>query len=247
MTKKNLSYTVINHIARLKLDVSMNEYAVADLIYQLSNNPENDYQGWCYASKDWIADTLGLSRRNVLYILKSLIEKELVEKHEATKHLKTTNKWYQAVYFNEVDTEPQESAEIALPVQKLHPQSAKIAPNSNTNNNKTFSFQENGDRSQPKTIGSLLKEKFQEKYKPKETPEDKRISQGFQFYAHQAAELAGFKGKGRSILFRTFQSHDYGPFQVEKTKEVVKHPNFIKIFDEQKKAIYLAGVYRNSV
>jgi hypothetical protein len=40
--KEILSYTLVLHSAREKLEITLNEYAVADSIYHLSNNPKSD-------------------------------------------------------------------------------------------------------------------------------------------------------------------------------------------------------------
>ncbi len=97
MNSENLNYTVINHTARIKFDLSMNEYAVADLIYHLSGHPDSAYSGWCYASKNTMEDMLGIAKRNILKIIERLTEKKLIEKHPITKHLKTTKRWYNNV------------------------------------------------------------------------------------------------------------------------------------------------------
>lgn len=95
-----LNYTVINHLARKKLDVSINEYLVADCIYQLSNNPKSITPGWSYASKEYIASFLGLSRATVFRAIDSLVSAGLVDKSEEKNLLKTTEKWYNCVVIN---------------------------------------------------------------------------------------------------------------------------------------------------
>lgn len=91
-----ISFTTINHVARKNLGLSMNEYAVADLIYHLANNPKNPSQ-WCYASKQTIRTILDLSEKTVYLIINRLINLNLVEKHEETKYLRVTSKWYEEV------------------------------------------------------------------------------------------------------------------------------------------------------
>jgi hypothetical protein len=133
-------YTTIIHQARIKLEITNNEYCVADVIYHLSNNPASKIPGWCFASREVIADFLGLARRSICTIIDKLVEMELVEKDEQTKYLRTTKKWYESVILQRIkysaETAPivqklhTECAETALqPVQKLHPD------NNNYNNN----------------------------------------------------------------------------------------------------------------
>jgi hypothetical protein len=52
----NLIYSKIQHIPRKKLDLSVLEYILADMIYQLSTNPKYNY--WCVISKDTMAEEL---------------------------------------------------------------------------------------------------------------------------------------------------------------------------------------------
>lgn len=88
------AFTNINHIARSRLGLVMNEYAVADLIYNLSNNPSSIVPGWCYASKQYMGKVLCLTEQTIHANLNKLIDKDLVEKHPETKYLRTTAKWY---------------------------------------------------------------------------------------------------------------------------------------------------------
>jgi len=92
-----INYTITNHVARIALDLSMNEYAVADLIYHLSNNPKSSIPGWCYAAKETMAEMLGLSKKSIQNILNTLLEKEIITKNEETAYLKANELWYQTV------------------------------------------------------------------------------------------------------------------------------------------------------
>ena len=51
-----INYTTINHEARARLGLTINEYCVYDLIHNLASNPKNIQMGWCYAKKETIAD-----------------------------------------------------------------------------------------------------------------------------------------------------------------------------------------------
>lgn len=89
-------FTNIQHIPRLKLGISCNEYCVADIIHWGAYNPKNP-TGWCYASKNYIGDALGISKKSTLEIIERLIKKGLVEKDATNKHLRTTTAWYDAL------------------------------------------------------------------------------------------------------------------------------------------------------
>lgn len=67
----------------------MNEYAVLDTIYHLSNNAK--FGGWCIQSKQKIGDTLDLERRTVFNIIDSLLIKGLILREEATGFLRAAD------------------------------------------------------------------------------------------------------------------------------------------------------------
>src|SRR3972149_6697397 len=77
---EKLNYTTVNHTARIELDLSIPEYCIADLIYNLSNNPTND--GWCAVSKEWMGQQLGMTKRNVKKIIVKLIKKNIIQVKE---------------------------------------------------------------------------------------------------------------------------------------------------------------------
>ena len=123
---EKISFTTINHEARKKLGLSMNEYAVADLIYNLSNNPKGKVIGWCSATRQTKADMFGFTKTATVKIINSLIEKRIVEKQEGTDYLRTTGKWYDfvIVYTSEKNV---------IGVQNLHEGGESIT---SVNNNK---------------------------------------------------------------------------------------------------------------
>jgi hypothetical protein len=111
------------HEVRQKLNISCNEYCVADLIDNYAYNANNPLQ-WCYATKETIASVLGLSKQTVLTIIEKLIELGLVEKHEQTKNLRTTKAW-----FNCLQTGKETLPETALPaVKKLYQDGKETLP-----------------------------------------------------------------------------------------------------------------------
>ena len=126
-----MRFTVVSHDLRKELEINITEYIIADSIYHLSVHPENTYGGWCYASKQYFADNLGISRRTVVYALDKLIKKGLVIRDERTNYLRTTEKWYSRIMAD--------SKLIAQGEQKLrsdcaeiaHDDCAKIAHNNN--------------------------------------------------------------------------------------------------------------------
>lgn len=105
------NYTTINHEARIKLGLSWLEYGLADLIYNLANNPKSIFPGWCYASKVTLANQLGTTKKTVHIILNKLEDKGLIERNPETKHIKVTIDWFSTVVIKD-------SNEMLLPVTK---------------------------------------------------------------------------------------------------------------------------------
>ena len=79
-------YTTIIHPIRKHFSLSCNEYCVLDTIMRMQNNESH----WCYMSKDTMANDLDLSKQAVLNIITKLVDKELIVKNPATKHLKVS-------------------------------------------------------------------------------------------------------------------------------------------------------------
>lgn len=92
-----MTYTTILHGAREQLGLSLNEYAVADIIYQLQSNPRSSHIGWCYKSKKTIGECVGITEQGVHKILNKLYAMNLIEKDEETKHIRVSDAWYEAV------------------------------------------------------------------------------------------------------------------------------------------------------
>lgn len=122
-----LTYTNINHLVRKQLGLSMNEYALCDMVYHLSVHPSGT--GWCYMSKQTMCEEFDLSKRAIQYMIERMIERGLLEKHAGTSHLRTTKEWSDTYLLDPA------SAKIAPHVQKLHSDSAKTAPNINKEDN----------------------------------------------------------------------------------------------------------------
>ncbi|NEM96185.1 helix-turn-helix domain-containing protein [Pontibacter burrus] len=131
-----IAYTTILHEPRKKLGLTLNEYSVAASIYHLSNNPKAPVKGWCSASKEQLANFIGISRRTVCTILNTLLGKGLIERQEETSFLRSSSKWYDEV---ECFTGCEETAHKG--VKKLH-----TACEDSSHNNNTISNKENKSR-----------------------------------------------------------------------------------------------------
>ena len=98
-----LLYTNIQHEIRKQFNLSCNEYVLLDMIYHLSTNPDSKIKGWCYASKELLANEIGLSRQAIFNMIEKLSDLNLIEKDFQTRFLKTTEQW-NLIYFNQKDT-----------------------------------------------------------------------------------------------------------------------------------------------
>lgn len=96
-----MRYTTIIHEVRVELGITMMDYCVADCIYHYANNPKNPVPGWCFASKQHIADELGFTKSWVVKTIDFLEQKGLVERSDNGRLVKTTERWYKLAIFSE--------------------------------------------------------------------------------------------------------------------------------------------------
>ena len=90
-------YTTILHGPRKKLDLTIHEYVLADTIRVLSSE-RSKFPGWCYGSKKYLGESMGLSERSIFSLITRAKEKGVVEGHP--KHaflLRTTKIWFDTV------------------------------------------------------------------------------------------------------------------------------------------------------
>ena len=89
-------YTVILHHPRKQLGLTINEYCLADTVHKLSGN-RSIVPGWCYAAKDSLADGISITRRGIHKMINRLKEKGILQVHEGTGYLRTTEIWRETV------------------------------------------------------------------------------------------------------------------------------------------------------
>lgn len=125
-------YTTIIHPVRKEFKLSCNEYCVLDTIMRMQNNESH----WCYMSKETMAKDFDLSKQSVINIINSLIDKELVYKSPATKHLRVTSVFLDSLNDYKKFTDGKDSLQIES--KKFTETGKKSLPNNNTNNKNTF-------------------------------------------------------------------------------------------------------------
>ena len=125
-------YTTIIHPIRKHFSLSCNDYCVLDTIMRMQNNESH----WCYMSKDTMANDLDLSKQAVLNIITKLVEKELIVKNPATKHLRISSVFLD--YLNDYKKFTDGKETLLERSKNFTETGKKTLPNNNTNNKNTF-------------------------------------------------------------------------------------------------------------
>jgi len=146
--KDKPTYVTVYHRARRKLELNIMEYCIADTIYVLAANPTSEFPGWCYVSKEHLADCLGISQRTVFNCLVKLLKIGLIEKSPADpRFLRTSLEWYNTVKVDKEDLNKARTARSADTMQDLHTKTAKSAYHGTAknahNNNSTYNNSNN--------------------------------------------------------------------------------------------------------
>lgn len=167
-----IMYTTIIHPIRKSLLLSCNEYCVLDMVYQLSNNREHN--GWCWASKQYIAESLDLSKQSILNILNALELKGLIIRNPATKFLRASDEYCEMIankndyliakkgdhkfvsgrFTNGKESLPEQSKNLTGAVKKVYRSGKESLPNNNNYNNNY----NNSDKSELKNSVQLFNE-----------------------------------------------------------------------------------------
>ena len=125
-------YTTIIHPIRKHFSLSCNDYCVLDTIMRMQNNESN----WCYMSKDTMANDLDLSKQAVLNIITKLVDKDLIVKNPATKHLRIASVFLE--YLNDYKKFTDGKETLLERSKNFTETGKKTLPNNNTNNKNTF-------------------------------------------------------------------------------------------------------------
>ncbi len=87
-----LRYGRVFFDVRKHLDLSVEECLLLDVIETLSRRT-----GWCYASRGYLADLLGVSKRSLQRMLRRLMDRELLESRKRrSRQLRVTVRWRRA-------------------------------------------------------------------------------------------------------------------------------------------------------
>jgi len=83
-----------------KFHISAFDCVLGDLIFHLSNNPSSAFPGWCYMSKNTLADYLNTGRTTIYESMDRLIKSGLLDRNDETGYLKMTKKWFDSISFD---------------------------------------------------------------------------------------------------------------------------------------------------
>lgn len=140
---KKTRFVIIHYEIKKKYKLTLNEYALLELIYYYSTNPESAHQGWCYASKKHLGECLDISSRTVIKLISKLENEGFIEKAMDGKFIKTTKKWNLTKFIHgEESSHPHEESSHKNGEESSHETVKKVHTNSIVNNT-LFSNTEN--------------------------------------------------------------------------------------------------------
>ena len=126
-----LTFTNIQHGFRKRNGLSNNEYILCDMIFYLSSTAKSHF-GWCYMTRENIAEDLGISKSGVIKMIERMIENGFLERDNLTKYLKTSEMW-QEVYLDNHSKKTDGVQSVPSSVQSV----PNLGVQSNPYNNRT--------------------------------------------------------------------------------------------------------------
>ncbi len=97
-----IKFVTIDIEARENLCITNSEYILCWVIYFRQTAPSGI--GWCWESKKNLATYVGCRERNCSKLISSLLDKQIIQRHEITKHLRTTQIWYDNAVWPTIST-----------------------------------------------------------------------------------------------------------------------------------------------
>ena len=96
--ESTIKYCTVVFSVKKHLGISINEYMFLDMIYHLSKS-----KGYCYASKEYLANQLDLTRQAIHKIINRMIELGYLARRpeiELNKFFFVTDKYIDIAYFD---------------------------------------------------------------------------------------------------------------------------------------------------
>lgn len=166
-------YSTVRYNIRELLDISLVEYCFCDIVYHLSASRKSRVNGWACAKNNYYTGKLGIKARALRDLKNRVITRGLMERHpDHIDLLRTTLTWEEAHQEGKLPdwhekedpadnaAHQEDPAETASPPaetadqdrQKLPPEPAETAANSNLD---SYLSDSNDDNGQPPTPGTL--------------------------------------------------------------------------------------------
>ena len=95
----NTHTTVIYHPVRKSLNITALEYCFIDTVLKLADNRDSKFYGWCYASKQELANDFGITRAGLHKMIVRLEKMGLIE-ISPKGHIRHSQKWYDSAVLN---------------------------------------------------------------------------------------------------------------------------------------------------
>lgn len=194
-------YNTIHHDIRNNAGLSMLDYCILEMIYNLSTNGNERYTTWCNASKSKFTHLA--SSRTIVNRFNHLEKNGWIEFKDSKRFLKkTTKKYYEDVVAYILGVKKLHGEKVArvkelhprgeevahLGVKELHPGGEKVAPNKNIDNN-SYNNNDNDSKKDTQKKSKSGNHKFKDNT-PKKiyNPKDKRMNKQLPFNIVTAKE-----------------------------------------------------------
>lgn len=126
-----LRFTHIYEIARQRMGLSRDEYALCNYIATWASHPKSTRAGWCDRTFQQKADFIGITKRGVIKMQQRLAAIDLIETDPLTSYTRTTVAWFDAV----IAAKNAEHDEQSSPkrVNKVYPPDEQSSPDQMNN------------------------------------------------------------------------------------------------------------------
>lgn len=153
-------YTNIHHSFRKQAGISLNEYALLDVIYKQQTHPETTCDGWANVSYSEISDFLGISKGAISGIIERCASIGLLEINNKSNRLKkTTPLWYKNAYIDDDET-TKNGADLVIVqkvnVQKVNGNVQKVNDNRSESERSTLVLKEHRKKESTLTAPNLF-------------------------------------------------------------------------------------------
>lgn len=106
----NWKFTTIHHATRIQMGITLNEYAIYDIIYRSQTHPDFNKNGWAENSYRELSVFLGMTKGTVHGIIDRGVELGFLEVNPANpRQKKTTEQWYNKAYLEDSEVNGSEN------------------------------------------------------------------------------------------------------------------------------------------